>query len=235
MPGLKHHIIGLCGFAGAGKDTVADLLITHAGFRKLAFADALRAELNEAFRVEPLTFTRREYKGEALECLALSRCTDINYINAVLAHLAANADGAAFSASQELVTPRTPRQTMQWWGTQYRRANDPNYWTRQLTQRIAYYTRDLHERNFVITDCRFDNEVDALRAMGGWLWQVKRPGLDATTTPEGQHSSATDGTEFGPDEVLHNMHDIRHLQGVVLGEFWALDAGLENVKVEITT
>ena len=43
LPSVRTHIIGLTGFAGAGKDTVADLLVAHARFRKLAFADALRA------------------------------------------------------------------------------------------------------------------------------------------------------------------------------------------------
>ena len=35
-------IIGLTGPKGCGKDTVAALLRTHAGFYSLAFADALR-------------------------------------------------------------------------------------------------------------------------------------------------------------------------------------------------
>ena len=36
-----------------------------------------------------------------------------------------------------------------------------------------------------------------------------------------------------PDAVLHNSHGIKHLQQLVLGEFWAHDAGLKSVKVEI--
>jgi hypothetical protein len=232
MPGLKHHILGLCGFANAGKDTVADLLVTHAGFRKLAFADELKAELCDAFHVEPLIFSRREYKGEPLGCLALARCTEKGYIGAALQHLAL-AD-PAMAVNEQLVKPRTPRQTMQLWGTQYRRAQDENYFASKVRNQIAYFMHELHERNFVVTDCRFANEVDTLRKMGGWLWQVRRPGLDAQTTSEGRHASATDGSEFGPDVVINNGHDIRHLQQLVLGEYWGLDAGLESVTVEIT-
>ena len=53
------HIIGLCGFASAGKDTVADMLCASAGFARMAFADRLRAD----FR--PIAGTRlvRDYRG----------------------------------------------------------------------------------------------------------------------------------------------------------------------------
>lgn len=229
----KHYIIGLCGFAGAGKDTAADLLATHAGFRKLAFADALKAELTTAFCVEPIVFIRPEFKTRPMQELALTRCTDRGYIDAALRHGVENWSGAgAFVTADELTRPRTPRETMQLWGTQYRRAHNPNHWTDIVHRRIQYCTRELHERRFVVTDCRYGNEVDALRAMGGQLWQIKRPGLDAGTTSEGQHSSATDGSAFGPDAVINNAHDIRHLQQLVLGEWWSLEAGLD-VTVEI--
>lgn len=35
-------IIGLCGPPGAGKDTVGEILVRNHGFRRIAFADALR-------------------------------------------------------------------------------------------------------------------------------------------------------------------------------------------------
>ncbi|MDQ1260603.1 MAG: hypothetical protein QG643_2429 [Pseudomonadota bacterium] len=228
MPGLKHHLIGLCGYAGAGKDTVADLLVTHAGFRKLAFADALKAEITEAFHVEPLVFIRSELKTRPLGELALSRTTERGYVDAVLRHMATTLP-AGFAVNEELTRPRTPRETMQLWGTEYRRAHDDQYWTRKVAQRIYYYTNDLGEHNLVVTDCRFANEVDALRTMGGLLWQVRRPGVDAG----GPHSSATDGSDYAPDAVISNSHDIKHLQQLVLGEYWAVDAGLDKVEVSI--
>jgi hypothetical protein len=232
---IKQYIIGLTGFAGAGKDTVADLLVEHAGFRKLAFADALKAELTEAFCVEPIVFTRPEFKSRPMAELALTRCTDRAYIDAALRHGVENWKGTMpYPTAEELVRARTPRESMQLWGTQYRREHDANYWTSIVTHRIAFYLRDLHERRFIITDCRYDNEVDALRGMGGQLWQVKRPDLDAATTAEGRHSSATEGSQWVPDAVINNAHDIRHLQKLVLGEWWALEAGLAGVSVEIT-
>jgi hypothetical protein len=232
MPGLKHHIIGLAGYAGSGKDTVAELLIAHEQFRKLAFADPLRTELADAFHVESLTFSHRPWKSQPMESLALTRCTDPGYVGAVLRHLAEG--GKPVAINEELTRPRTPRETMQLWGTQYRRTQDDSYWTRLLVARISYYMRDLHEHRFAVTDCRFANEVEAVRSMGGQLWQVKRPELAQPSAEEGVHSSVNDGSAFEPDVVINNSHDMRHLQQLVLGEFWALNAGLDNVKVEIT-
>lgn len=44
-------IVGLAGYAQSGKDTVAGILVHRFGFRRLAFADALKAV---ALRVDPL-------------------------------------------------------------------------------------------------------------------------------------------------------------------------------------
>jgi hypothetical protein len=225
------QILGLCGFAGSGKDTAADLLVTHAGFRKLAFGDALKAELCEAFAVAPDTFTVRERKATPLDALAFRRCTDPAYVAHALAHVAA---GRLVNVGDELAAPRSPRQTMQFWGTQYRRAQNPDYWVRQVRSTIGYHVRELGARRWVLTDCRFANEVAMVRALGGQLWQIRRPGVDAGTSLEGQHASATDGGEFRPEAIIHNSHEIRHLQQLVLSDFYALDAGLPGLKVELT-
>lgn len=223
----KYHTLGLCGFAGAGKDTVADLLVRHAGFLKLAFAEPLKAELTEAFRVEPLLFSRPEMKTRPTSELALRNCTDKAYVNAAL-RKAFEAD-ATLAVSEELERPRTPRETMQLWGTEYRREQNPHYWTTALANRVAYARSELGASHVVVTDVRFANEVVRLRNLGGLLWQVQRPGVEAGST----HASATDGSEFKPDAVVPNTGDVDRLREVVLGEYWALDAGLDHVEVRI--
>lgn len=42
---MSTSVIGLTGFAGSGKDTVADILVEEHGYVKLAFADPLREML----------------------------------------------------------------------------------------------------------------------------------------------------------------------------------------------
>jgi hypothetical protein len=120
---------------------------------------------------------------------------------------------------------------MQWWGTDYRRAQSPAYWTQQTSARISYLMNERLATRIVITDCRFVNEIDMVRSnYGGQVWQIKRQGI---TVQAGAHLSETDGAVFGPNAIINNDHDIKHLQQLVLGEFWAHDAGLAGVKVEI--
>lgn len=223
---MKQHIIGLTGLAGVGKDTVADLLVTHCGFRKLAFADALRGELAASFGIDLRLLTDPATKNTPTPALTLRKGDSRAFADAVIAAytLRGEAPKAPAEWTAFLDEPRSPRRMMQWWATEYRRRQSARYWTQQLAARLIAYRRDGGLR-FVITDCRFDNEVDTLRAMGGRIWQVTRPGVDYGTTPEGNHSSVTDGAAFMPDVVIANSHDIRHLQQLVVGEFVAAETG----------
>lgn len=219
-------IIGLAGPAGSGKDTVADLLRTHARFMKCAFADALRYEVCEAFGIEPLLLSYRPTKEEPHPALALAKCKDHAFPGLLLqGKLLERFNG---SIAEFMALPRSPRQIMQLWGTEYRRATDGSYWTGQVVAHVNYQCRD-HNTRHVITDVRFANEAQAVRNMGGVVWQIKRPDLKVDTT----HSSESDGSQFKPDAIINNSHDIRHLQQQVLGAYWAHDAGLAGVKVEI--
>ncbi len=229
---MKQHIYGLTGFASVGKDTVADLLVEHLRFRKMAFADALRGEVANGFGIDLVHLLRPETKHHPLTALAMRRAPHEFLAAVVLALSVAAPDHRLVLSDEWLDAPRSPRQIMQWWGTEYRRAQEPRYWTRRLLERVVYHQRD-GELRFVITDCRFANEVDTLLAMGGELWQITRPGINATTTAEGQHVSATSGDSFKPSVVIANSHDIRHLQQLVLSEFAARESGIAGLTVEL--
>ena len=219
-------LIGLTGPAGCGKDTVADLLTTHAGFYKMAFADSLRSEVCNAFYVTPVCLTQRETKEHPISCLALAKCTDQAFVDRmVVLH---QAGGNPINPN----APRSPRQIMQWWGTDYRRSANPGYWVKKSADRIHQLLTQRIANRIVITDLRFDNEADLVTRHGGLIWRVTRPGCEVAP---GAHVSEVTGEAFAPGAVLHNEHDIKHLQQIVLGEFWAHDAGLTSVKVEITT
>ena len=224
------HIIALTGYAGAGKDTVADLLVAHAGFTKLAFADALRAEVALAYGVPLEVFIDRAIKETPRPSLAL-RDAPAAFVGALLfAGVLPCSQSANYQAALE--APRSPRQVLQWWGTEYRRKQDEGHWRSALAARINYRARHLDDRHFVITDCRFENEADMVRNHGGAIWQVRRPGIDATTSSEGAHASANDGSSFRPDQVIDNSGDIHQLRRQVMERFWALSAGLQRVRVQ---
>lgn len=211
-------IIGLTGPAGSGKDTVADLLCAHHGYTKMAFADALRAEVCEAFRIDLRMLTERETKEHPLSALAIGRCDDQAFI-----------DRMGYVLSQQtgkpggLWEPRSPRQIMQWWGTEYRRAQRDGYWRELLGD--AIYEHDYsHLRSdsarVVVTDVRFADEADSLRGHAknldqseAQIWQITRPGHEVAP---GAHASETTGAAFAPDRVIDNSFDMGHLEQRVL-------------------
>lgn len=197
MPTPDPIIIALTGPAGAGKDTVADFLVEHHGYTKLAFADALRDEVGRAFDISVKLLTQRETKEHPMSALALRRCMDGGFVNRIWVILDA----------LDLGTPRSPRQIMQWWGTEYRRAQDQHYWVDAFMTRLIKEHQQGNYR-FVVTDVRRENEAELLRELGASLWQITRPGHEPQP---GAHSTETTGAEFAPDHLLVNDRSIAHL------------------------
>lgn len=190
-------LIALCGAAGAGKDTVADMLPA----RKLAFADTLYAEVAEAWGVTVEWLKDRKRKGGPQPELRVGYSKDKDFV----AHFMGGR-----TTDPPLWVWRSPRQILQWWGD-YRRAQDPDYFVRVTEQ---------HALNgfgpCVITDVRFPNEAALVRQLGGQLWQIRRPGYEAGGTG---HASDTDGSEFGPDRVIVNCGSLDYLRDQVF-EAW---------------
>ena len=182
-------LIALCGAAGAGKDTVADMLPA----RKLAFADTLYHEVAAAFEFTVADLKCRATKEVALRALRITRCADDGFLE--------------FNGAEDWEVPRSPRQILQWWGD-YRRAQDRKYFIDATTLAIVYCPGDI-----VITDVRFPNEAALVRQLGGQLWQIRRPGYEAGGTG---HASDTDGSEFGPDRVIRNEGGLEDLRATVL-------------------
>lgn len=79
----------------------------------------------------------------------------------------------------------TVRRILQWWGTEYRRAQDPDYWTKAWDRKVAEL--DLARTLVLVDDVRFGNELDMIRAHGGLVVKVERPGFSGANS----HSSET--------------------------------------------
>lgn len=110
-------IIGLAGAAGSGKDSVADVLVAECGFRRMAFADALYAEVSTAFNVPVEFLKNRETKEAPTSRLALRRCVDPAFVRVVMRlHHVGPLKFVMFRWKAW-----SPRQILQWLGTDYRR------------------------------------------------------------------------------------------------------------------
>lgn len=168
-------ILGLCGLPGCGKDSCADVLERY-GWRRIAFADALRTEICEAWGVDARLLQDRGTKGVPLGALAIGRCSQPAFI------------GWARRQELDLSAPRSPRWLMQRYATEFRRDRDPDYWVRQARLRML----DLMtagETRFVVTDVRFVNEAAMLQAAGARIVRVTRREVEALTPDTADHES----------------------------------------------
>lgn len=164
-------IIGLCGKAGAGKDAFADRLVEAHGFVKRGFASPLYEEVAQAFGVEVEWLKDRSRKEQPQTQLMLNHCL----LSAPEFAYQMLAVGVAPTM------PLSPRRVLQWWGTEYRRAQSLTYWVDQMR---AFCDR---HPDVVITDTRFENEAMWVHEQGGIVVQIHRAGLIPV---EGEHASA---------------------------------------------
>jgi len=194
-------IIGICGFIGSGKDTVADYLVNFHEFRRESFASSLKDAVSAVFG-----WDRTMLEGRTKEAREWREQVDTWW-------------------AERLAMPTlTPRWVLQYWGTEVcRKAFHDDIWIASLENKLRN-SRD----NIVISDCRFPNEIDSIRNAGGKIVWVKRGSLPewygiALQANKGLnravqelklleiHSSETSwvGTEF--DEIIDNDGTIEEL------------------------
>lgn len=215
-------IIGLTGPAGCGKDTIAAYLHAHAGYRVRAFADALRAEVCEAFDLPIEALTDRASKETPTELLSMRHCRDDNFA-AVMGELEGLGKDFQIGSAECLdfwSRPRSPRAIMQAWGTDYRRKRSrDDYWLRQWLDGWQHRLGGLH----VVPDVRFANEAELIREYGGEVWKVTRPGTGLTNS----HASETTGDAFNPERTIFNDRGLPELRTETLRNLWEATSGLQ--------
>lgn len=110
-------------------------------------------------------------------------------------------------------TKESVRRLLQWWGTDYRRAQDENYW---VNKAFEYYDDD---QDLVFDDVRFPNEAEAIRERGGLVVRVLAP-IDirekrlGTLPPE--HASETAMDEWPVDMHITSTEDNPVFEGQLM-------------------
>lgn len=162
-------IIGLTGPIGSGKDTIAESLAKVYQTKSLAFADAVRAEVCDAFGITLNICLDRELKERDTHALALRGCADAAFVALMLKlHLGTGHLRTFLNA------PRSPRWILRQWGTEYRRSQDDAYWLKQVQLKLDALPEGTIA---VITDVRFPNESGWLAARpDAAIWESVRPG-----------------------------------------------------------
>lgn len=196
--------IGLAGPAGCGKDTVADHLVRRYGFIKYSFSDALYREVTEAFALGEDSLLRdRETKEVQTYALKLDACSDLDFY-----YVARRMRPSLVSTD-----PLSPRQILQWWGTEYRRAQDPDYWVKRADEWIydvmaSVGYPELRPQFFVNTSVRFPNEQAWIHKFTcGNVWHIRREGL----APVAAHESETPLPVLELERELFNNDTIDRL------------------------
>lgn len=82
-------------------------------------------------------------------------------------------------------TAVTVRRILQWWGTEYRRTQNPDYWTEAWERKISQYDPD--DSHILIDDVRFINELNTIKGQGGLIVKIERPGFNGANN----HASET--------------------------------------------
>ena len=140
-------IVSISGLIGSGKDTIADLLVTYHGFKRLSFASSLKDAVSAVFgwdreMLEGTTKFSREWR-EQVDPWWAARLD--------MPHL-------------------TPRWILQYWGTDVCRVNfHDDIWIASVEHKLLS-SKD----NIVITDSRFVNELSAVKRAGGITLRVVR-------------------------------------------------------------
>jgi hypothetical protein len=140
-------IIGVCGLIGAGKDTIADYLVNIHHFRRESFANSLKDAVAAVF-----SWDRDMLEGRTRSSREWREKVD------------------PWWADRLGMPNLTPRWVLQYWGTEVcRRGFNDDIWIASLENRLRKTTDDI-----VISDCRFPNEIAAIKRAGGKVVRVYR-------------------------------------------------------------
>jgi len=203
-------IIGFVGFIGSGKDTAADYLVNFHEFRRDSFANTLKDAVSAVFG-----WDRVLLEGRTKQARDWREQRDEWW-------------------SQRLGRDITPRWVLQYWGTEVcRQGFHDDIWIASLENKLRNTSDDV-----VITDCRFPNEIKAIKAAGGlvvrirrgdepeWynsaiaynqgpngnsLWSISKRKLDSLGVHASEYSWI--GTDF--DQILDNNGTLDHLYNQV--------------------
>lgn len=233
---MKKKIIGLSGLAGSGKDFIANLLVKNHGFVKIALADPLKRICQDVFDFsdEQLFGSSEERnKPDKRYFTGKIRGDIIGYEDTrILLCLEKGIEPTHEEIEEGCKIYLTPRFALQSLGTEWGRRCYPNIWT-DYTLKIArkllsdqnwqydprygiWQDENIREvRGVVISDIRFRNEMEAVKAEDGKVIRIVRNKPTTLSGAASLHSSEQEQKEISDTEfdyILNNQEDLIMLQ-----------------------
>jgi len=165
-------LIGMSGFKGSGKDTVGAYLVKEHGFERRAFGDKIKQSVAALMDIPYEAIEK--WKNEPDVCVTIHD-TEV--------------PGSCYAQ-------QTFRSFLQKFGTEsHRDVFGDDFWVNALLPVGGFYAG----RAIVITDCRFKNEFERIKTLGGFVVRV-----DRFQNPWEAHRSELEFLDWVPDMILKN-------------------------------
>lgn len=151
-------LIGVLGRKGSGKDTIADYIINKFHYEKMVIAEPLKNACKELFN-----FSNEQLYGD------LKEVVDTQW-------------GVS------------PRKVLQWFGTDIirNRINElnpdigNNFWVTLLKIKFLQKTNTDKNLKIIVSDVRFQNEIDMVRELGGKVIKLTRESVNSDDAHESE-------------------------------------------------
>lgn len=166
---------------------------------------------------------KKSGKSEVAKVLAWNGFTNVKFAQPLKNMLltlpgisSAHIEGHLKEEPCEIFNGKTVRYAMQTLGTEWGRdCIDQNIWLNLWKRQIKRLKR------VSCDDCRFLNEAQAVKDMGGEIWEIRRKNLD-----QDEHSSETEMAKISPDVIVHNngtLYDLGIAVNAIVGSLDTTD------------
>jgi len=227
---MSNNVIAIFGKARAGKNAVGDIVASsRRDVIQMAFADRLKSMCVELFGLTREDVDTDEGKKRPTKLLCptcpVCRSIDTRLVRPEVAFSSfydqpvVNSKGpvkvecrscGALGPEESFAGWWTPRTIMQYFATEGVRRIDPKAWARLAMRNAAEVLSPSLVRKagcpvpqlVVITDGRFQSELDAVREAGGRAWRLLRPSTDGESVGIAGHQSETE-----LDRIPHSAFD----------------------------
>ena len=168
-------LIGLCGQKRVGKDTGAELLINNYGFKRFAFADALKNACKNIFLLDD-----EQVNGKHKETI------DERW-NISPREIFQKFGTEIFRNNLDMYFPNL-------------KDHKQNFWVYRFKLWIKEEYKKNPDQNIVITDIRFPNEMQIVKDFGGIIIKIKRNTFESIDN----HSSEVLIDSLKEDYLIYN-------------------------------